>query len=293
MDIDQLRAFCQLAEHGNYRLASEHLFITQSALTKKIQRLESGINVVLFQRGRNGAHLTQVGETLLPEAKRLVENFSQFDALTRSVAEGTKGYLNISYGTSTLHQAPAYVSEFKKRYPDIHITLNDMFSLRQYDCLKRGELQLAFSRLPVQAPLQSITLFSDRLVIAVHDSESIDPSEPWKDLSRLKYIRPTPSKGPGLSEQVNHFLRCANLSLRVEQEADDILTLLSLVSAGIGYTILPQSAENLGQPNINFIPLTGEFSQWDVGLVWNNDHPNPIRERFVDYLIQQKDSAGS
>jgi DNA-binding transcriptional LysR family regulator len=62
MEFDLLKAFCQLAKSGNYRLASEQLYITQSALTKKIQRLESNIGASLFSRGRNGAELTHAGK---------------------------------------------------------------------------------------------------------------------------------------------------------------------------------------------------------------------------------------
>lgn len=149
MDFDQLRTFCQLAIDGNYRVASEHLCITQSALTKKIQRLEAHIGFVLFDRGRQGACLTQAGLTLLPEAQRLMDNFSAFQALTHRVAEGTTGYLKIGFGISSYVLAPRYITRFKSRFPHINIVLNDIPSQLQTELLLSGDLQLGFNRLPI------------------------------------------------------------------------------------------------------------------------------------------------
>jgi len=125
MEFDLLKAFCQLAKSGNYRLASEQLYITQSALTKKIQRLESNIGASLFSRGRNGAELTHAGKTLLAEAQRLVHSMQAFEQLSGSVVKGTQGHLNIGFGVSTYHEAPKLIAAYKQQQPNVHITLND------------------------------------------------------------------------------------------------------------------------------------------------------------------------
>lgn len=284
MDIDQLRAFCQLAEDGNYRVASEHLFITQSALTKKIQRLEEYMNAALFERGRHGADLTQVGKTLLPEAKRMVANFAGFQALSRLVAEGTQGHLNIGFGVSTYHQVPHYIAEFKQRYPNVHITLNDTPSQHQTHALLSGELQLSFNRLPVEPPLKGLPLFSDNLVIAVHQNESIDENNLWASLSHIDYLRLNPIRGPGLSQQIDAFIHASQQALNAVQEADDIQTLLALVSARLGYTIVPSSVKNISQQYIRFIPLDGAHSTWNIGLIWNEERSDPVSERFIQFV---------
>lgn len=78
MDIRQLRAFVVLAEQGNYRLAAERLCITQPALSKQIQALETLLGARLFNRGRQGAQLTASGQRLYPEAQTLVAQHLQF-----------------------------------------------------------------------------------------------------------------------------------------------------------------------------------------------------------------------
>ncbi|MFM2483495.1 LysR family transcriptional regulator [Celerinatantimonas yamalensis] len=284
MDFDQLRTFCQLAIDGNYRVASEHLCITQSALTKKIQRLEAHTGLILFKRGRQGACLTQAGLTLLPEAQRMVDNFNAFQTLTHLVAEGTTGYLKISFGISSYDLAPQYIAQFKQLFPNIHIVLNDMPSQLQTESLLRGELQLGFNRLPVITPLKGMKLSSDHLVVAVHRSQLIDESDLWASLRNLDYLRLTPERGQGLAKQIERLLIEQDQTLHPVQEADDILTLLALVSANTGFTIVPASVEHIANESVRFIPLRSSSAIWDVGLIWNEDLDNAARDSFIKFI---------
>lgn len=284
MDLDQLNAFCQLAEHKNYRQASDHLCITQSALTKKIQRLEESIGSQLFERGRQGAKLTLAGETLLPDAKKLVDSFQQFKGLSKVVSEGSRGHLRIGFGISTYNEAPGYVAAFKQQYPEVKITLNDIPSQTQYQQLESGDLHLSFNRLPAESAFKTFRLYSDQLVIAIHEQEEVDENDVWTTLSKLHYLQLNPSRGPGLNTQIHQYLYSHDQHLMAEQQADDILTLLALVSARLGYTIIPASTQKIRRSRIRYIPLSGEYACWDVGLIWNNRSPNPLLKRFVEFV---------
>lgn len=288
MDVDYLHAFCQLAEHKNYRIAAEHLHITQSALTKKIQRLEGKVGGVLFERGRQGALLTPAGRALCGEARRLLKAFSSFEDLSKAVINGTEGHLNIGFGISTFQCAPQFIADFKQCYPNVHITLNDMPSQHQLDCLHSGELHISFNRLPVEPPLKYFPLFSEQLVVAIHKDERIDKNQLWEVLKQLPYLSLNPKRGPGLDKQIRQWLLAEKVDLLAVQVADDILTLLALVSARLGFAILPASAKNINQPQINFIPLQGAFSNWEIGVVWNEDFSDPLRERFITQLKNKK-----
>lgn len=290
MDFDHLRTFCQLAIDGNYRVASEHLCITQSALTKKIQRLEAHIGFVLFDRGRQGACLTQAGLTLLPEAQLLMDNFSAFQSLTVRVAEGTTGSLKIGFGISSYVLAPRYITRFKTRFPDIHIVLNDIPSQLQTELLLRGDLQLGFNRLPVLPPLKSIKLFSDHLVVAVHRSQLINEGELWASLRHLDYLRLTPERGQGLAKQIDRLLIEENQILHPIQEADDIATLLALVSANSGFTIVPASSCHIANDSVRLIPLRGPSAVWDVGIIWNEVLDNVARDNFIKFVVAEHQS---
>ncbi|EEX32395.1 MULTISPECIES: LysR family transcriptional regulator [Vibrio] len=284
MDLEHLKAFCVLAESKNYRLASERLFITQSALTKKIQRLEEKTAARLFERGRHGAVLSAAGQTLLPEAKQLVERFEQFHRLSELVSQGVAGHLNIGFGISTYHQAPHWVAQFKQRYPDVSMTLNDIPSQTQLEKLNSGELDLSFNRIPDEGRYDAVALYSDQLVVAVHESEHLDEGNLWCSLRNMHYLKLASNRGPGLNLQIERYLMSQHQNLAADQEADDILTLLALVSARLGYTIMPKSAQQIHSPSVRYIPLGGEYTSWQVGLVWQRDNSNPLVSRFVDLV---------
>ena len=292
MEFDLLKAFCQLAKSGNYRLASEQLYITQSALTKKIQRLESNIGASLFSRGRNGAELTHAGKTLLADAQRLVDSMQAFEQLSGSVVNGTEGHLNIGFGVSTYHEAPKLIAAYKKQQPNVHITLNDTPSKQQTDELLTHELDISFNRIPSSSDLNSLTLFDDSLVIAIH--KDLLKQVPNKDqllseLPKWPYLKLTQHRGPGLDKQIQQYCLANHLDLSKAQEADDILTLLALVSANIGFTIVPSSAQQISNTEVEFIALQGEHATWPVGLIWNGQSENQLRDRFLEFVAKQSE----
>ena len=292
MEFDLLRAFCQLAKSGNYRLASEQLYITQSALTKKIQRLESNIGASLFSRGRNGAELTHAGKTLLADAQRLVDSMQAFQQLSGSVVNGTEGHLNIGFGVSTYHEAPKLIAAYKKQQPNVHITLNDTPSKQQTDELLSHELDISYNRIPSSSDLNSLTLFDDYLVIAIH--KDLLKQVPNKDqvlceLPKWPYLKLAQHRGPGLDKQIQQYCLANDLDLSKTQEADDILTLLALVSANIGFTIVPSSAQQISNTEVEFIALQGEHATWPVGLIWNGQSENPLRDRFLEFVAKQSE----
>ena len=291
MEFDLLKAFCQLAKSGNYRLASEQLYITQSALTKKIQRLESNIGASLFSRGRNGAELTHAGKTLLAEAQRLVHSMQAFEQLSGSVVNGTQGHLNIGFGVSTYHKAPKLIAAYKQRYSDVHVTLNDTPSKQQTDELLSHDLDISFNRIPESSDLESLTLFNDSLVVAIHkDLLKQAPSKNLvvSELSKWPYLKLAQHRGPGLDRQIQQYCLSNKIDLSKTQEADDILTLLALVSANIGFTIVPNSAQYISNTDVEFIALQGEHATWPVGLIWNGESENPLRDKFVEFVAHQK-----
>ncbi|MGD8117016.1 LysR family transcriptional regulator [Vibrio sp. TRT 29B02] len=290
MDIDLLRTFCQLAEDKNFRVASEHLYITQSALTKKVKRLEEQLNVVLFDRGRHGAELSPMGKILLPEAKRVLKGFESFKTLSAFVAEGTSGHLNIGFGISSFHEAPNYIARFKQVHPNVHVSLNDYPSHILVEEMTLGNLQLGFDRLPVEPPLTAIPLFSDRLAIAIHEKELIDEDNLWASLSHHSYLALSRGKNPTMNKHITSYLWEAQQRPAVVEEADDIITLLALVSARLGYTIIPASVARISQPQIRFIPLSGEHAEWSVGLLWNPEVSDPATQSFVNKVKQSTDS---
>lgn len=285
MDIRQLRAFVVLAEQGNYRLAAERLCITQPALSKQIQALETLLGARLFNRGRQGAQLTASGQRLYPEAQTLVAQHLQFQQRAVQVVRGEAGRLAIGFGLSSFHLAPQLVAAFRHRFPEVAVGLEDLPSERQYQLLLQGELQVGFVRLPVSTPLRASALLSDRLVLAAPSALALRSDTLMEQFNTLPLLQLTPKRGRGLSDQSLRFIAAHQLTPNVVQQAGDIQTLLALVAAGIGVALLPHSVTHIAPAGIDILPLSGEQTQWQVGIAWNPQQPDALRDNFVEVAL--------
>lgn len=291
MDIRQLRAFVMLAECSSYREAAQRLFITQPALTKKIQALENELRVSLFVRGRHGAQMTHTARFLLDRTCQLICLAHEYREYALSVARGTKGHLAIGFGISGIKQVPEWVAEFRHHYPDIEISLEDMPSRQQKEGLLSGQLQLAFIRLPVDPPLTGHSLRTESLALAAKKTTQIPgrlAEEGNNLLATLPLLLLTPERGTGLDRQVSRFLQFHRVTPNIVQRAGDIQTLMALVEADAGIAIVPRSAEWFAGDDVELIPLNGTYSDWDVGLAWNPSLEDPIRDLFIQMLGKQE-----
>ena len=286
-DLRQLQAFVTLAETANYREAANRLFITQPALTKQIQGLEQTLGSTLFNRGRHGAELTAIGTQLLTQARALVEHGKGFERHALALASGIAGRLKIGFGLSSFALAPALVARFKQQAPDVMVHLQDMTSAIQQERLLSGQLQLGFMRRPQAPQLREHRLLTDRLVLAVPTQMTQpDPAafEIEHALASQPLLQMVGHRCPGLSQQIASFLGANRLTGMV-QEAEDIQTLVALVAAGIGNAILPRSVSFIAGRDVTLYPLSGPCSEWEISLVWNPDFADPIRDRFLQLVV--------
>lgn len=281
-DLRQLQAFVTLSDCGNFREASERLFITQPALTKQIQSLEKFLGVTLFMRGRHGAQLTSQGSQLLDNARALVEQGKQFERTALDLAAGQSGRLYIGFGISSYQSAPAEVAKFRSVAPDVAVYLQDMPSAFQEELLLSGEMQLGYMRKPVKDGLEWRYSRRDELVLAIPQALKSDgfDAEQYLHQQPLKLMKMVDGRCPGLNAQVDNFL------LRFQpvefiQEARDLHTLVALVAAGIGCAIVPASISNIVSKGVVLVTLSGKYSAWDVGIAWNPAIDDPARDRFL------------
>lgn len=280
MNIRLLKAFLLLAEKGNYADAARALFISQPALTKQINLLESTLKVSLFSRGRHGATLTPGGRRLLPEADKVVRQAQLFMEHAGRVSAGIAGHIAVGFGLSSFYLAPRCIAEFRRDYPGIEMSLTDLPSFLQYQLLQNDELQVGFVRVPPPIALDYLPLFTDRLVLMAPATPSLSLSAAdW--LKKYPLLRLQAERGQGLNAQIDRFLHDNGLFISSTQLADDIQTIVALVIAGTGVAILPYSVLHIAPPERVIIPLTGKSISWKVGIAWNADKENVIRDNFI------------
>lgn len=279
MNTRLLKAFLMLAEKGNYADASRALFISQPALTKQINVLESQVNMSLFSRGRHGAILTAGGRRLLPEAEKVVRQTQVFMQHAERVVKGVEGHIVVGFGLSSFHLAPRCIADFRRDYPGVEMSLTDLPSFQQYELLQNDELQVGFVRVPPPVALEYLPLFTDRLVLVAPAASPTMPAAEW--LTKRPLLRLHAERGRGLNAQIDRFLHDNGLFISSTQLTDDIQTIVAMVVAGIGVAILPTSVTHIAPPELVMIPLTGESISWKVGIAWDPGKEDVIRDNFI------------
>ncbi len=285
MEIKLLRSFVQLIDTGHYGKASAKLFVTQSTLTKQIQALEVAMGGALFERGRHGAKLTPLGELLQREARPLLQLNDDVDRKMHRAMGGLTGYLDIGFGISTLVVAPRLIAGFRATTPDCSITLNDLPSREQHRRLLDGRLDIGFCRAPEEdSDLAFTPLIEERLALVLPIEVTVPAQDRLAELNELGFVALSPSRGPGLSDQIRRWCALAGFEPRIAQYADDILTVHAIVSAGLGAAFLPWRGVQALAGSSHKQSLSGPEARWPVGICWNRKHTSPLLTRFIDHV---------
>lgn len=291
MDTRLLNAFVVLAETEHFGEASSKLCISQPALTKQIKTLESQLGVTLFQRGRHGAKLTPEGQYLLSQSQSVLREARILEKQARQLSAPQKVELYAGFGLSSLNFITPLLAKFNRVHPDINVHIDDMPSNTMEDKLLLGELDLAFSRLPVTEPLKSISLVQERLMLAIPTQTIMvleADDDPLHYFNTLGLIQLSPEKGKKLYQQIHDFLKHHQIKPRVLQQSQDIQTQLALVAAGLGMALVPKSAELIcDKQKVTLLPLSGLYTQWEIGVIWNNNIQNKDRDIFIKIISEE------
>lgn len=291
MDTRLLNAFVVLAETEHFGEASSKLCISQPALTKQIKTLESQLGVTLFQRGRHGAKLTPEGQYLLSQSQSVLREARILEKQACQLSAPQKIELYAGFGLSSLNFITPLLAKFNHVHPDITVHIDDMPSNTMEDKLLLGELDLAFSRLPVTEPLKSISLVQERLMLAIPTQTIMvleADDDPLHYFNTLGLIQLSPEKGKKLYQQIHDFLKHHQIKPRVLQQSQDIQTQLALVAAGLGMALVPKSAELIcDKQKVTLLPLSGLYTQWEIGVIWNNNIQNKDRDIFIKIISEE------
>jgi DNA-binding transcriptional LysR family regulator len=287
LELAELHSFLVLASTLHFRKASERLFLSQPALSKKIRRLEEKIKGPLFIRSRRKVALTEAGRVLLPKAQRLLRDAESMLAVTQAAAEGRAGALRIGFGIASVSEVlPRTILRFRKIYPDVELQMRDMSSPSQVAALLEGSLDAGILRLPIAHPeLVSIPLFREHLVLAA------SATVPYKSQEGLAGLRDKPFIFLPRSVSATFHDHVLNLCLRsgftphVVQEASEMFTILNLVRAGLGVSLVPSSAVRINVPGVRFHELRMKEAMWRIGIAWNrNSEKRALVSRLVDII---------
>lgn len=275
MELRQLRYFLAVAEELHFTRAAERLCIGQPPLSYNIQQLEEELGVSLFLRTKRSVQLTDAGRQLMKKAYELLQLADQTKRLAQQLSKGEVGELNIGFTSSTplTELFSELIQKHRQAFPSVRLIFKEMSTAKQLAALEKGELDLgflrpAFSNNLETSALEFIHLRTDPLMVALPKSHPlIDRQEIYlKELMHEEFVMYPAVAGTSIYKQI--YMLCANDGFmpNVVQEAAEASTLIGLVAAGIGITILPACFDRIQLAGVSYRPLKDDQAKTSLLL---------------------------
>jgi DNA-binding transcriptional LysR family regulator len=287
MDLRQLRYFTVVAEELHFGRAAERLHMTQPPLSMAIQALEEDLGAALFERNRRGVVLTAAGAALAPEARRLLAEVEALPALAQRAAAGEAGRLGLSFVSSADYSVlPPFLRRYRTRYPGVQIALQEATTDVQVELLMEGRVDagLLIPPLPkkTHGVLDYLPVLEEPLILAAPSGSIGGKRAIWlRDAPKLPLIIFPRAIAPSLYDDI---IGCFEQPPEIGQEAIQMQTIVSLVSAGMGIALVPHSVGNLMRTGVEYRALRDATPVVQTGVAWRRDNASPVLRGFIDLL---------
>ncbi|MFP9016814.1 LysR substrate-binding domain-containing protein [Pseudomonas aeruginosa] len=294
MELRHLRYFIAVAEELHFGRAAERLGISQPPLSQQIQALEEEIGARLFERTNRRVELTDAGRLFLDESRQVLAQVDKAVLLARRAHLGELGELKIGFTSSAPFTStiPSSIHAFRKAYPDVHLDLQEMSSRQVLKALLEESLQVGVIR-PLALPdaVHWVELFREPLVAVLRaDHPLAAGSEDGLAIAALAeepFVFFPRSYGTGLYDQVIALTRQAGFSPRIAQEASEAMTIIGLVSSGLGVSILPASFRRTRVDGVVYRTLSDPEATTAVWLVRRQNEGSPLALSFIDLVTRE------
>ncbi|MGZ8291250.1 MAG: LysR substrate-binding domain-containing protein [Telluria sp.] len=293
MELRHLRYFIAVAEELHFTRAAERLHIGQPPLSQAIQALEADIGAQLFARNRRSVRLTEAGKLFLADARRILALSEQASETARRAQRGEAGELRIGFTFSTplTPLFAAVINRYRSEYPAVSLMVHEMATLRQLEGLEQRTLDLGFIRppdRPVSDAIDCAALRQDPLMAILPSSLPLARKEAveMRDLEGLPFVMYPPNAGTGIYPQIFRLCRDAGFVPKVAHEAGEASTIIGLVAAGCGVSVLPAAFDRIRMDGVAYRPLLDEAATTTLLLARRKGESSPLVDAFVAMAIE-------
>jgi DNA-binding transcriptional LysR family regulator len=298
MELRHLRYFVTLAEELHFGRAAQRLAISQPPLSQQIQQLEEELGGPLFARTSRRVELTEAGRVFLPEARAALARTEQATEIGRRATRGEIGELRLGFTASAplANVMPAIIRGFRERWPDVHLTLQEMLSHQQMQALRDGALDVAFLRAPtdptqadaqVTAQVTAVELHREELLVFLHRSHRLARTRASQrvvlaDLAEDFFVHFSREAGASTYDQFIELCRAAGFRPRMRQEAREAATIIGLVAADLGVTLMASSFRNINLANVVTRRLAEPAPHLSTWLAHRTDDASAVVRAFLE-----------
>ncbi|MEU6717527.1 LysR substrate-binding domain-containing protein [Nonomuraea sp. NPDC046802] len=289
-DLRRMEYFVAVAEELHFGRAAARLHISQPPLSMQIQRLEQEVGVELLRRTKRSVQLTAAGKVFLEEARATLRQAGRAAELARRAAKGDIGRLAIGVIDAALYGlVPPLVRRFTERHPDVDVTVTERRIHEQIDLVARGELDVGFVHPPVEHPDLAVeAVRHEPFVLAVPEDHPLAAAEDvtLAQACAQPLIQPPRELNPIGHDSLLALCHQHGAHPTIAREASPKQTIIALVAAGLGASVLPEAVRNSGYPGVVYRPIEGGRFGITTSLIWSRRHLEPSARLFVDLVCQ-------
>ena len=282
-DLRLVRYFVAVAEELHFRRAADRLHVSQPSLSRAVRDLERSLGVQLFTRTRRRVQLTDAGRRLLEEAPRLLAEFERLLADTRRVGLGELGYLSVVFlPSATADLMPRIVRAYRAQYPEVQLEVEELLDEPQLEALRSGRAHVGILRSEHEEDgLRFEPFGTDVTCVVLPEGHRLASRKQlsYSDLAKEDFILWPRNESPEGFDRVMDSCRQAGFTPRIAHQTGRAYTILGLVAAGLGVSILSGSFRELHGHDVAFVPLVGAETQ--LYLAWRVEDSSAACDNFV------------
>jgi DNA-binding transcriptional LysR family regulator len=297
VELRQLRYFIAVAEEGSFSRAAGRLHVSQPPLSTQIKGLEDELGVQLLARSNRGVSLTPAGSVFFEEVRTVLARLEHAKKATLRASRSDIGMLSIGFvSIADYGILPPALKKFRSNYPLVEVQLHELTTDAQVRELRAARLDLGIGLGPVDEPdLEFERVLREELVLAApsgHPAAKGEGALDLRALSKENFIVPPREIAPGLYDLIISHCRSFGFAPRITQHARQMQTVISLVSCGMGFALVPSSLRNLKRTGVRYRQLRGKAAFIDLGILRLRNSDTSLRERFVEALRNPAGVAG-
>lgn len=294
VELRHLRYFAVLAEELHFGRAAKRLHISQPPLSFNIKQLETTLGVKLLERNSRGVKLTPAGESFRRSAQQLLAEAELAARRARDVAAGVTTRVRIGFvGSMLFRRLPEQLARFRASHPQVQTELVELNSAEQLEAFARAQIDLGFVHTPrVPSDLAKALYMSEPFVLCTPQSAAAGRRTPLlSQFAREPLVLFSRGASPDYYERVLSL--CAQLGLEppVRHEVRHWLSVVALVSKGMGYALVPKALTGSGISGVRFSALPESPIRSDVYMVWNERKMPAVLGEMIALLRPPKQPA--
>ncbi|GAA1885984.1 LysR family transcriptional regulator [Paeniglutamicibacter psychrophenolicus] len=278
MEIRQFEAFLAVAQELHFGRAAENLVMAQPALSRMIRMLEKELGTELFERTTRKVRLTPSGEALLEPAKAIHDQVDGIKRIARSAQQGEIGSVKVGFaGTTGYSILSALARSVSRGHPGISLALQpQMYSGEALSKLRDGEIDLGVVSSPAPLGISTLLVSNETLMVAVPADHELAAGEKIgiQELRDQRFIAYPATHGSRVRDAMISICTAAGFVPHIAQEAPDPYSLLALVGAGVGVSIVVGSSRHIQVDGVTYRPLIDAGMVLPIALAWRDTNPS-------------------